>query len=293
MKKKLIIETLLVVVGFALIAYPIFSNYINLYNQSSVISNYQDQIDSLNNNEIDEKIKRAQKYNKELEKDSIVDLSLKENEKEKEVENYLNILSVGGIIGNISIPKIDVYLPIYHGVSDEVLRKGVGHIENTSFPVGGKGTHSVLAGHTGLRRMKVFDDINKLDIGDKFYIDVLGENLVYEVDNIKVVDPDDTSAIKVENDKDYVTLVTCTPRILNTHRLLVRGIRVELTTDSNIDTNNTNKKDTEKIQSNTVESIQDVKNKNKKKIYIRGAIFLIVVVLFLIIFFKKGIYENT
>lgn len=291
MKKKLIIETLLVVVGFALIAYPIFSNYINLYNQSSVISNYQDTIDNLNDNEIDEQIRRAQKYNKELEKDSIVDLSLKENE--KEVENYLNILSVGGIIGNISIPKIDVYLPIYHGVSDEVLRKGVGHIENTSFPVGGIGTHSVLAGHTGLRRMKVFDDINKLDIGDKFYIDVLGKTLVYEVDNIKVVDPDDTSAIKIENDKDYITLVTCTPRILNTHRLLVRGIRVELTTDSNIDTNNTNKKDTEKIQSNTVESIQDVKNKNKKKIYIRGAIFLIVVVLFLIIFFKKGIYENT
>lgn len=293
MKKKLIIEALLVVVGFALIAYPIFSNYINLYNQSSVISNYQDQIDNLNDKEIDEQIKKAQKYNKELEKDSIVDLSLKENEKEKEVENYLNILSVGGIIGNISIPKIDVYLPIYHGVSDEVLRKGVGHIENTSLPVGGKGTHSVLAGHTGLRRMKVFDDINKLDIGDKFYIDVLGENLVYEVDNIKVVDPDDTSAIKVENDKDYVTLVTCTPRILNTHRLLVRGIRVELATDSNIETDKTNKTDTEKIQSNTVKSIQDVKNKNKKKIYIRGAIFLIVVVLFLIIFFKKGIYENT
>ena len=132
-------------------------------------------------------------------------------------------------MGYVVIPKIDVNLPIYHGTSEEVLQKGVGHLQNTSLPVGGESTHAVLSGHTGLSSAKLFTDLDKLEEGNIFYIKTLGETFAYEVDQIKIVEPHETSDLLIESDKDYVTLVTCTPYGINSHRLLVRGTRIPYT----------------------------------------------------------------
>ena len=180
--------------------------------------------------------------------ETTVDISLNSSEEKKKV-SYYNVLNVGEAMAYITIPKINVYLPIYHGISDNVLQSGVGHIENTSLPIGGPGTHCVLPGHTGLSRTKMFDDINKLELGDKFYITVLGKKLVYEVDKIIVVEPDNKDAIKIEPNKDYVTLLTCTPYMINTHRLLVRGVRVS---DAALENENEVKIDTVKMQKSNV-----------------------------------------
>ena len=179
---------------------------------------------------------------------------------------------------------IQVYLPIYQGINKDILNSGVGHIEKTSLPVGGKNTHSVLAGHSGLARTKIFDDIDKLKIGDRFYIHVLDEILIYQVDKIDVVKPDDTDTIKVEEDKDYVTLVTCTPRKKNTHRLLVRGTRVEKINEIN--------SIEQSIQSKQEPTIQELKTENKNKIYISIVVAILALILFLFIFFWDEIKKR-
>ena len=139
--------------------------------------------------------------------------------------NNKNNKKTNKVLGYIEIPKINVYLPIFAGCSKYELNLGVGHLEKTSMPIGGLGTHCVLAGHTGIRRRKIFDDIHELDIGDSFFINVLNIKLEYEVDNIMIVNPDDNEAIKLDDENDFITLVTCTPRGENTKRLLVRGRR--------------------------------------------------------------------
>ncbi len=145
-------------------------------------------------------------------------------------DNYTQILDYANhMMGYIEIPKISVYLPIYHGTSDDVLAKGIGHMSQTAFPIGGESTHAVLTGHTALPNAKLFTDLTELVEGDVFYIQILGETLAYEVDQIKVVDPEDTSDMQAEKGKDYVTLITCTPYAVNTHRLLVRGERIPYT----------------------------------------------------------------
>lgn len=225
MKNK-IIEITLILGGIILIAYPVISMCVASYNQTIAISNYQENVSSLSKEEKEEELKNAREYNDELNQSTAIDISMAVDEESEHV-SYFNILNVGDVMAYISIPKINVYLPIYHGLSENVLQSGVGHLETTALPVGGKGTHCVLAGHTGLVRTKIFDDINKLEIGDKFYLNVLDEKLVYEVDKIDVVLPDNTEAIVVDELEDYVTLITCTPYMVNTHRLLVRGSRTE------------------------------------------------------------------
>ena len=130
------------------------------------------------------------------------------------------------MMGYIDIPKINILLPVYHGTSEEVLQSGIGHLKNTSLPVGGKSSHAVLSGHRGLAHAKMFTDLNRMEIGDVFYIKVLHHTFAYEVDQILTVEPQDTKALAIEKGKDYVTLVTCTPYAINTHRLLVRGKRI-------------------------------------------------------------------
>ena len=142
---------------------------------------------------------------------------------------YADQLTVGGVMAYIDIPKINVYLPVQHGTGAETLEKSVGHVMGTSLPVGGSSTHAVLSAHSGMASSKLFSDIDQLEKGDKFYIHVLGEVLAYEVDAINTVLPTDTSLLQIEEGKDYVTLVTCTPFGINTHRLLVRGHRVPYT----------------------------------------------------------------
>ena len=247
MRKKTV-EVLFVIIGVLLIAYPIVSNYLATYHRTYVLSNYEEETGKLSDEERDALLEEAQNYNKEVSLETTVDISLNSSEEKKKV-SYYNVLNVGEAMAYITIPKINVYLPIYHGISDNVLQSGVGHIENTSLPIGGPGTHCVLPGHTGLSRTKMFDDINKLELGDKFYITVLGKKLVYEVDKIIVVEPDNKDAIKIEPNKDYVTLLTCTPYMINTHRLLVRGVRVS---DAALENESEVKIDTVKMQKSNV-----------------------------------------
>ena len=229
MKRK-ILEFLMIIIGVMLIAFPVVSDLLNKYNQTEAISNYKDSIGTLSDEDKMKELEKARDYN-----DKLNELEIIEEGKESDRTNYSNVLNIGEVMAYISIPKADVYLPIYHGVSESVLQSGVGHLEGTSLPVGGVGTHAVLTGHTGLVRSKMFDNINKLGIGDRFYIFVMDEVLAYQVDDIKVVKPGDVSSIKVNKQKDYVTLVTCTPYMVNTHRLLVRGVRVENDVDDNDD----------------------------------------------------------
>lgn len=270
MKKK-IIEVLLILMGIILIGYPIISTFIASYTQTIAISNYQETIDNLSEAEKENELQKARDYNSEMEEVVSVDLSMNGSEDENEYVSYMNVLNIGDAMAYISIPKINVYLPIYHGLSENVLQSGVGHLETTSLPVGGLGTHAVLAGHTGLVRTKIFDDINKLEEKDKFYIYVLGETLAYEVDQIDVVLPDETDVIVVEQDKDYVTLITCTPYMINTHRLLVRGSRIEL----------------DETQEENKLEIKEITLKRKNNIIFVIVIFIFVVIIFMIFIFKK------
>lgn len=262
MKKK-IIEISFILMGIILIAYPIISACISSYNQTIAISNYQETIDNLTEKEKEEELEKARKYNEEMEETVSVDISLSTPTQEGEYVSYLNVLNIGEAMAYISIPKIDTYLPIYHGLSEEVLQSGVGHLETTALPVGGLGTHCVLAGHTGLVRTKIFDDINKLKEKDKFYIYVLGETLTYEVDKIDVVLPENTDTIVVEKDKDYITLVTCTPYMINSHRLLVRGVRIE----------------NEEAESEDIENKVDIQNINENR---RNNIVISIIILVII-----------
>ena len=210
-------------IGLLVFFYPTLSNYYNEKNQSRTIYNYENILK--NTNQIDfEKVKNdAIEYNKKLSK-------LKEPLLTYDtLNNYKKLLNVNndGMMGYLTIDKIKVELPIYHTVSETVLNSSVGHLEGTSLPIGGKGTHSVLSAHRGLPSAKLFTELDKLEIGDTFKITILDETHVYKVDKISIVKPNDRNELKIDKDNDYVTLLTCTPYGINTHRLLVRGVRVQ------------------------------------------------------------------
>ena len=174
-------------------------------------------------------IEQAQEYNESLIGiGSIADPFSESNENQTEDDEYNKLLKIDdtGMMGYIDIPKLDVVLPVYHGTSEKVLQSGVGHLKNTSLPVGGESCHAVLSGHRGLANAKIFTDLNKMEVGDVFYIKVLHHTFAYQVDQILTVLPSDTDSLQIEKGKDYVTLVTCTPYAVNTHRLLVRGTRI-------------------------------------------------------------------
>lgn len=180
-------------------------------------------INEIGDKDYEKEWNEAVKYNKELMQPvSSTDINDKTSS-----EKYSNMLNVNGIMGYITIPKINTQLPIYHGTSANVLQKGVGHLPTSSLPTGGKGNHTVITGHTGIEVGKMFDDLTKLSMGDKFYLNICGKELCYKVDNITTVLPNETNLLLRKQDKDYCTLVTCTPYGINSHRLLVRGERVQ------------------------------------------------------------------
>lgn len=226
-KKNRITAILLVAVllaGLSLLLYPLVSNYWNSIHQSQAIAAYMDDVSELDDSTYDALWEEAQGYN----------ASLLENENrffpdEEERQQYEQLLSISddGIIGYIEIPSIDVTLPIYHGTSEEILQVAIGHIEGSSLPVGGLSTHCVISGHRGLPSSRLFTDIDQLSEGDIFTLLVLDEALTYEVDQIRIVEPDDISLLEIKEGEDLCTLVTCTPYGVNSHRLLVRGHRVE------------------------------------------------------------------
>ena len=215
----------MIIIGLSLILYPIISNKFNSLNYQRVIGNYSNTVEEITKQE--EMLNTAKNYNSSLIGTDITDAFTDPNRTSS--SEYLAILNVdnNGMIGYISIPKIDVRIPIYHGTSSDILQKGVGHLEGSSLPIGGESTHAILSAHRGLPSSRLFTDLDQLKEGDIFYIYVLDEVLAYKVDQILVTEPEETEALKIVEGKDYVTLVTCTPYAVNTHRLLVRGERVE------------------------------------------------------------------
>lgn len=230
MRKKallIVIAIVVLLIGIGIMLYPLISNlYENAYH-SEVIQSYQEDVNALNNEQLQEELKKARRYN-----DALHDLILKEDPftTEFEIQNvdYENLLNINrdGVMSYVEIPEIDVYLPIYHGTTDDVLERGVGHIINTSLPIGGKSTHCVISAHSGSPSATLFTRLDELKEGDEFYLYTLSEKLSYEVDQIKTVLPHETDDFRIVEGQDYVTLVTCTPYGINTHRLLVRGHRI-------------------------------------------------------------------
>jgi sortase A len=218
--------------GCALLLYPKVSQWLNSLHQSEIIADYTDSIGGLDDETIEQELRRAKEYNEDLtEAVSMADPFEDESAVtgNEDFDDYSTILNytAEGVMGYIEIPKINVLLPIYHGVGSDVLMKGVGHLPETSLPVGGESTHAVLAGHSGMSNARLFTDLSKLSEGDVFYIHIYTKTLTYTVDQVKTVLPTDTSDLTISPCKDYVTLVTCTPIGVNTHRLLVRGVRTE------------------------------------------------------------------
>ena len=212
------------ITGLSLLLYPTVSNYWNAQHQTQAVVDYTERIEKMDDSEKLAEIDRAVSYNSVL-----VDNGRRFSPDKEEKEIYNSILSVddNGMMGYITIPELRLKLAIYHGVDESVLQVGIGHIEGSSLPVGGEGTHCVLSGHRGLPSAKLFTDIDKLVIGDVFMLHVYDEMLTYEVDQILIVEPEDYSALAIEEGEDYCTLITCTPYGINTHRLLIRGHRVE------------------------------------------------------------------
>ena len=226
-----IILVLIFFVGLSLLLYPTISDYWNSFHQSRAIATYAEAVAELDDEDYEKMWQEAEAYNQKLSNQPN-----RWNLTEEEEEEYNGILDVGGtgIMGYIEIPEIKVSLPIYHGTDEGVLQIAVGHIPGSSLPVGGIGTHSVVSGHRGLPSAKLFTNLDELDEGDVFMIRVLDETLTYEVDKISIVLPEEFDDLQIQKGKDLCTLVTCTPYGINTHRLLVRGHRIETSENSRV-----------------------------------------------------------
>lgn len=235
MKRKIsgILFGLMFLLGFAILIYPTVSNQWNTYRQNQLISSYEELIGKMAEEDFTKEWEKANAFNDTIIHNNIFGDVFGENGDDIKNTEYWQILNVGndGVMGYVSIPKINVKLSIYHGTADDVLQTGIGHLNGTKLPIGGESTHSVLAAHRGLPSARLFTDIDQLERGDMFYIHVLDETLAYQVDQILgMVDKDDNEtlqkALQIEEGQDYVTLFTCTPYGVNSHRLLVRGTRV-------------------------------------------------------------------
>lgn len=228
--KTVIFLTLGFLVGISMLLYPAFSNFWNSKTQSRAIVDYEAVLKHLEPEDYSAMFQAAYDYNQALYE---TDYPLIDYE---EIPGYYDTLKLPGssIIGYVKIDKIGVELPIYHGTSNEVLDVGVGHLEGSSLPVGGESTHSVMSAHRGLPSAKLFTDLDRLEMGDTFQITVLDQVLTYQVDQVKVITPTEVEDLQIAEGKDYCTLFTCTPYGINTHRLLVRGIRIETITEKPI-----------------------------------------------------------
>ena len=208
---KKIISIILLILGIGIILYPKFSEFVNKKYQNEIIKKYEEKVYDAE----DEEITRAKKYNENLIENNLQDVLY---------EDILNPSS-DGVMGYIEIPKISARIPIYHGTEESVLKKGIGHIKESSFPIGGESTHAVLTGHSGLKRAEIFTRLQELNNNDYFFINIINNKLIYKIYNIETVLPSETKSLQIEKGKDIVTLITCTPYGVNTHRLLVHGER--------------------------------------------------------------------
>ena len=269
-RKKYFGLALLFLLGLSILLYPTFSDAWNQYRNAKLISTYDTAVKELSDNEYDRLWKEAKEYNKKHTVNTFTD-AFDENGDYVLSRAYKKVLDPDGegLMGSIEIPKIQVRIAIYHGLAEDILEKGAGHMEGTSIPVGGKSTHAVLAAHRGLPSAKLFTDIDQLKKGDLFFLHVLGKTLAYKVDQIKTVLPSETEDLNIIKGEDHVTLLTCTPYGVNTHRLLVRGTRTKYVE--------------QKAETNETVS-QKLAQADPKKIMEAGlAVFAILVILLLIV----------
>lgn len=224
---KRVLFTIFMIIGvlitLSVLLYPTISDYVNSLSQSQAVAHYVDDVAMLDDSKRLEMLNAARKYNEALLK-NLNPFKFTE----KDIEEYNSLLNTGnGVIGILAIDKINVKLPVYHGTDQSVLQIGIGHLQGTSLPVGGKGSHAVISGHRGLPSSKLLSDLDAIKEGDIFTLYIIGETLTYQVDQIKTVLPDEVGQLRAESDKDYCTVSTCTPYGVNTHRLLVRGHRIK------------------------------------------------------------------
>lgn len=219
---------LIFIIGLMFTIYPLISQWYYRIDSSKDIEEFDTAQKELDDSEIQERIKLAKAYNSTLSPTSVKDPFTKK-EKEEGIKEYAKMLQLGELIGHIEIPKIAEDLPIYAGTSDEILQKGAGHLEGTSLPVGGEGTHTVITAHRGLPNATLFRNLDQLTYGDVFYIHNVAGTLAYEVDKLEVIEPTDIDKVLVKDDSDIATLLTCTPYMINSHRLLVTGHRIPYT----------------------------------------------------------------
>ena len=231
--KRFLVPVLIVLVflaGACTVLYPLMSNLLYERDQSQVMTRYDETVEQTEQATLDKALQKARDYNRSLLESEafLTDPFDPELVLDPQVEPYASLLNLegDGMMGSVEIPRIDVYLPIYHGTTPQVLEEGVGHLQNTSLPVGGESTHAVLTGHTGLAGKRLFTDLSQLETGDVFYLHILGEVLAYQVEAIHIVEPQQTEYLVVQPGRDLVTLVTCYPYGINTHRLLVQGSRI-------------------------------------------------------------------
>ena len=235
--KRWILAAVCGVVALGLLLYPLIGELVNQKYHSDIETAYTAAIEDINSNELEQQRQTAEQYNAMLANAAMIS----EGGASAPPLAYEEQLTVGGVMCYVEIPKIDVYLPVQHGTDAKTLEHAVGHVVGTSLPVGGSSTHAVLSAHSGMASSTLFSNIGQLVKGDIFYIHVLGDSLAYKVDNIAAVLPADTALLQIEDGRDYVTLVTCTPFGVNTHRLLVRGHRVPYTSEQEAEVAETQK----------------------------------------------------
>lgn len=280
-KNTIIIICFIIVIllGAGAAAYPLIASINNEHTQSLVQTEYAEKLQQLDTSEIDAALAAAREYNKTISTVQIEDVD-KIKADLPPYEDLLNLAN-NGIMGYIMIPAINIDLPIYHGTTGAAMEKGAGHMEGTSLPVGGIGTHAVISAHSGMASAKLFTDLDKLELGDMFFITVCNQKLAYEVDNIAVVEPTDIDLIRIDTQQDYVTLLTCTPYGVNTHRLLVRGHRVEMAEEAIAEV----EEKAEPAASTWIE-------KYEQGILIGVAIFLGLLLIALLVYFTKRLKQR-
>ena len=224
----IIMIVLLFLGGAGLVLYPVVSSWYMDRHQGQVVADYDEEAAKLSQEQIEEELEKARKYNESLLGNVVLTDPFNAEALEEQNTEYEDLLNIGGdgVMGSVEIPRIGIRLPVFHTTAEEILEQGAGHLEGSSLPVGGEGTHAVISAHRGLPSAALFTDLDKLEEGDHFLLHVLDETLCYEVDRILVVEPEETDGLAVEEGKDLVTLLTCTPYGVNTQRLLVRGHRV-------------------------------------------------------------------
>lgn len=274
MKKVIIglLGAIVLLIGMSLVCYPFISNYLMEQNQAGEILTQKLSAENADSEVVESALKSAREYNESLLGSVMLSDPFDPGFKETYDKDYSELLDLdgSGVMGSIEIPKIDVNLPIYHGTSTKTLEKGAGHLQKTSLPIGGKNTHAVITGHSGLSTARLFTDLEQLSEGDIFFIYVLNQKLAYKVDNIEVVLPTETEDLRVVPEKDYVTLLTCTPYGKNTHRLLVRGERTDY-------------EEAKEIAANTQPVETTWLQQYKKALLIGAAVLLVTVFVFFIV----------